>query len=367
MNANQDTIDWVLYLERQQSLFLIASFVKPYGSMLREATGFEFVHQLHTYKSGIGAFYRSAFEMERADKFFLDIVKRRDNILSVWQEMGTQYNEIANKLIAEFSAKNVFAKAKKEYREVYKNFETILLYGTVIPYRILSGINFSIEHGADKKEFEYALDLFEPLRAETRYPQLMDVMIPYFWKVAALITHYNDHTLFSFLTPSELERLLLGSFQFNTREIEKRNRGCTFWCDSRTQNILFNYDLKFLDQIGISIKSSRDIKEVKGNIANKGRTQGKVRVINNIAQSKDFNQGDIVVSINTNPSLMAVLVKCGAIVTDEGGIMCHAAIVSRELHIPCIIGTKIATKVFKDGDMVEVDADNGVVRLIQRI
>jgi len=53
-----------------------------------------------------------------------------------------------------------------------------------------------------------------------------------------------------------------------------------------------------------------------------------------------------------------------AIVTDEGGLSCHAAIVARELGVPCIVGTKIATKVFKDGDLVEVDADKGIVRKI---
>jgi pyruvate,water dikinase len=56
--------------------------------------------------------------------------------------------------------------------------------------------------------------------------------------------------------------------------------------------------------------------------------------------------------------------KAGAIVTEQGGVTSHAAIVSRELGIPCLIGTKIATKVFKDGDMVEVDATKGIVRKI---
>jgi len=61
---------------------------------------------------------------------------------------------------------------------------------------------------------------------------------------------------------------------------------------------------------------------------------------------------------------MPAIQKCSAIVTDEGGIMCHAAIVARELKKPCIIGTKVATKVIKDGDMLEVDADKGIVRIL---
>jgi pyruvate,water dikinase len=79
---------------------------------------------------------------------------------------------------------------------------------------------------------------------------------------------------------------------------------------------------------------------------------------------KKFNKGEIVISINTNPSLLPILREANAIITDEGGIMCHAAIVSRELKKPCIIGTKIATQVLKDGDLVEVDANEGVVRIL---
>ncbi|TSC53383.1 MAG: pyruvate, water dikinase, partial [Parcubacteria group bacterium LiPW_39] len=55
-----------------------------------------------------------------------------------------------------------------------------------------------------------------------------------------------------------------------------------------------------------------------------------------------------------------------AIITDQGGILCHAAIISREMEIPCIINTKIATKVLKDGDLVEVDAEKGIVKKINR-
>jgi pyruvate,water dikinase len=66
----------------------------------------------------------------------------------------------------------------------------------------------------------------------------------------------------------------------------------------------------------------------------------------------------------TRPDYVPAMKKAAAIVTNEGGITCHAAIVSRELGIPCIIGTKIATEVFKDGDVVEVNANHGWVRRI---
>ena len=66
----------------------------------------------------------------------------------------------------------------------------------------------------------------------------------------------------------------------------------------------------------------------------------------------------------TEPSYLPIMKKAAAFITNEGGVLCHAAIVARELQKPCIIGTKIATHVFKDGDLVEVDADSGIIKKI---
>jgi len=76
---------------------------------------------------------------------------------------------------------------------------------------------------------------------------------------------------------------------------------------------------------------------------------------------------DIIVAVMTRPDYVPAMKKAAAIITDEGGITCHAAIISRELKKPCVIGTKIATQVLNDGDLVEVDADEGVVRVLERV
>lgn len=68
----------------------------------------------------------------------------------------------------------------------------------------------------------------------------------------------------------------------------------------------------------------------------------------------------------TTPDCIIAIHKASAIVTDEGDVLSHASIVSREFGIPCVIGTKIATKVLKDGDIVKVDAKNGIVKIINK-
>lgn len=73
--------------------------------------------------------------------------------------------------------------------------------------------------------------------------------------------------------------------------------------------------------------------------------------------------GEVLVATMTQPRLMLAVEKAGAIVTDEGGMLCHAVLVSREFNLPCVIGTERATHVLHDGDLVEVDGDAGVVRI----
>ncbi len=106
------------------------------------------------------------------------------------------------------------------------------------------------------------------------------------------------------------------------------------------------------------------VSELKGKIAFQGKVRGKAKIIMSVKDFNKFKKGDILISPMTTVDFNPYLNKVAAIVTDEGGITCHASIISRELGVPCIIGTKIATKVFKDGDLVEVNAHQGIIKKI---
>ncbi len=121
----------------------------------------------------------------------------------------------------------------------------------------------------------------------------------------------------------------------------------------------------FLDRFDALMKE-KDISEIKGSSAFKGVVQGVVKIVLSPLDFGKVNDGDILVSSTTRPDFLPVMQKVKGFVTNEGGLLSHAAIVARELKKPCIIGTKIATKVLKDGDLVEVDAEKGVVRVIKR-
>lgn len=108
------------------------------------------------------------------------------------------------------------------------------------------------------------------------------------------------------------------------------------------------------------------VQELKGMVACLGKVKGKVKLINHSNDLEKIEKGDIFVAKYTFPSFTPYMSKSAAIVTDEGGLTSHAAIVSRELRIPCLVGTKIATKVLKDGDLVEVDAIKGFIKILKK-
>jgi phosphoenolpyruvate synthase/pyruvate phosphate dikinase len=105
-------------------------------------------------------------------------------------------------------------------------------------------------------------------------------------------------------------------------------------------------------------------KQISGQPASPGLARGRVHVVWAIEEIATVKKGEILVAPATTPAHVPAMEKAAAIVTDEGGLLSHAAIVSRELGVPCIVGTKIGTKALKDGDLVEVDASKGIVRKI---
>ncbi|MFA5886272.1 MAG: PEP-utilizing enzyme [Patescibacteria group bacterium] len=105
--------------------------------------------------------------------------------------------------------------------------------------------------------------------------------------------------------------------------------------------------------------------EIEGARAMGGKIVGRARLILKKGDINKIKAGEILVTTMTSPDFIAAMKKAAAIVTDEGGLTCHAAIISRELGLPCVIGTKIATRVIKDGDWLEVNANHGIIKIIR--
>jgi len=109
-------------------------------------------------------------------------------------------------------------------------------------------------------------------------------------------------------------------------------------------------------------------RELRGNVASKGGKEkifGTAKIILE-PKDKEIKSSEILITSMTRPDFVPLMRKALAVVTDEGGITCHAAIVSREMNKPCIIGTKNSSRVIKDGDKLELGMNHGVVKVLKK-
>jgi pyruvate,water dikinase len=151
------------------------------------------------------------------------------------------------------------------------------------------------------------------------------------------------------------------------KEVQKRKMGCfllnsVVYSDLKKLNYVLQKNNLRLEKVKLE-----DISEIHGITAMRGYARGIVKNIRTKNEISKVKPGDILVTQMTSPDYIPAIKVSSAIITDEGGSLCHAAIVSRELGIPCVIGSKIATKVLKDGDLVGVDANKGVVKILKRV
>jgi len=148
--------------------------------------------------------------------------------------------------------------------------------------------------------------------------------------------------------------------------LKKRMKYSVFYALKGERTFLVGAEARKWYKENVKEEKIEELGELKGTSAFAGLVEGKVKVINHPNEMNKMEKRDILVSHSTNPNLLPAMVKAAAIVTDVGGITCHAAIVSREFKIPCVVGTKIATQGLKDNDLVEVDAEKGIVRKVKK-
>ncbi len=171
-----------------------------------------------------------------------------------------------------------------------------------------------------------------------------------------------------YMYPHEFKNLLLNK-KYSASKLNERLKYSLQYSVGKLENDFLLEGEKadrFLKSLHFIKEEIDNIDMLDGDCASPGRARGRVSVVNVPNDMQKVQKGDILVSIATNPDLIPAIKKASAIITDIGGITCHAAIVSRELNIPCVIGTKMATKIFKDGDVVDVDATHGKATVIQR-
>lgn len=230
-----------------------------------------------------------------------------------------------------------------------------------------SAVNFLIELALHATVFSYfsypvakeigdqeLIKISERLRAISYYPEIVA-------KIINPLAQLKAGDSYNLMTINEL--LNNKSTEIKLRLKESKNNKRFVYAKLDGKEIIWYTD----NIIGIieKLEKTEINKSVSGQPGYPGKVTGKVKLILSNDINIKFNKGDILITPTSNPTLMPLIIKAGAIVTDEGGVTSHAAIISRELKKPSVIGTKYATHVFKDGDMVEVDANSGLVKKLK--
>lgn len=211
-----------------------------------------------------------------------------------------------------------------------------------------------------KVEITHMFAYLKEMRDDYRRPAYY-VLVP-FWRELARRTGLTFEDA-NYQTTKELMDILLKKRGPNRRAIAARKKKYALVL---TNGKLLIYSGAQADEVGKIVPGRGLSRDLTGTVANRGWARGRVKVVYHQGEFGKFKKGEILVTTMTHPEFLPLMKTAKAIITDEGGITSHAAIVSRELGVPCVIGTKIATKVFKDGDLVEVDANKGVVRKLTK-
>lgn len=159
------------------------------------------------------------------------------------------------------------------------------------------------------------------------------------------------------------EIIKLAEYALKLEEHYKKPQDTEFAIEN---NEIFIVQTRPITTIGKRV-SKKDVKEIHGDpiltglAASPGVAAGKVKIIEDLEDLPKIKQGDVLVTEMTNPDMVVSMQKSSAIVTNEGGLTAHAAIVSREMGIPCIVGTREATTKLKEGEVITVDGYNGKI------
>ncbi|MBI5002588.1 hypothetical protein HZC31_04335 [Candidatus Woesearchaeota archaeon] len=334
--------NWQYYLTRPFNLFGASLWHTWYESEeWKRVLGARFPDVLFLEeKKDVARCYRPKEQVEAYNKCAKEIYTNTKKIRTLL-EKAEQLNKQAERILAK--------KETLTLQEAVQFLIILSLHATALPYRAGEFLNEIKDKEVIKKT--------EQLRAISYYPRIIEEIIIPLAQKEAKKAGVNENAV-NYLTYKEI---LAKEWQkYNERKNQEGNY--VYAVIDEKEYISFRTDAEKIIEMLEPITKEQ---EIKGRCAYPGIVKGRVRIVNDrTIKGVIFNKGEILVSVSTSPIYMPFIEKATAIITDEGGLVCHAAILSRELKIPCVIGTKNATRMLKDGDLVEVDAEKGIVKKI---
>jgi len=351
-------LPWTKVWTTEYSLITVWLFGRELTEVCKAELGFSVKHFFVEIEGDLATGFRSDSEMKR---FAADATRRMagekdylDEIIQTMYEIKEEIEKLLRLPPPEVMKPEEFKK--------FINLHNRFLPYFIIPLRAPDGLP---ETGLPQKKIDKLFEKCKDARlaTETFYTEI-EAFLHRLFKHAAGDAKINDKLL-RVVTPDEFVSFLESGSLPTTEILEERYRYCVVVTDPGKNELVVGESAREIIRQITKVDVTK-IEEFKGVIANKGVACGIVRIISTEEDMDKFKGGDILVSPMTRPDFLPVMKNSAAYVTDAGGQLCHVAIVARELNKPCIISTKFATQVLRDGDEVEVDADEGVVRILKR-
>ena len=320
---------------------------------LQNLVGKFFPHNLITFENGVSANYLVTQELNDYCTHLVDQIKLDESTTHKWSEQVMHTTDLIMDFMKELDEKETFIKAD------YCQLQDLRQQITVANFSIKKVIDYLPDNLKDKN-----LELFSKVRVYTEpvyneTDRLLKKIAKFF-----LGDKLSDKAI-SVIVKEEMDNFFEKSVIPNNNNLENRYAGCALLFDAQGKCQIFQGE-EYGEIMQAITKQSLN-REIKGMVAYKGKARGRVRIVLDPNHAPNFEEGDILVAGMTRPEYLSLMKKSVAFVTDAGGLLSHAAIVARELKKPCIVGTEVATKVLKDGDMVEVDAELGIIKILDKI
>lgn len=322
--------DFSRHCVRDVSVFTCSIFGETYVRSFRELWGIEFSAVLWVVRNrNMAIFYRSRSEHDHFDEVMGKRMMKKEFASGISGKLKS-YTDWLNRFMKEKNRKELFLANKKEFVDAYRTF---FAYHQAVYW----GGDFICRNNPKFKEIIGNLD------SAYKYNEMV---IP---DIEAYLADLGvDH------------------LRYDDAEGNVGDRGLLF-LNSRKKEEFFGDELDELEEfIKSKEKSVENLKVLKGIGIYKGKVKGNVKLITDLNSLGDVEQGSILVTMMTRPQFNKQIKNARAIVTDEGGMLCHASILAREARIPSVVGTKTATKFLKGGDLIEVDADKGTIKILER-
>lgn len=316
---------------------------------LKKLIGIGYSQSFLIIEKGMGAYYTPKVEVEKQIKILTADLDKTKKLLAEFPRYKLKLKEALEKLIKEVDDKNYSCDSFKKFLGVYRQYVGFRVLTRILGYKEDLSKDFLKKVGQIRMDYK------------NEWTKAREVLDNIWSKIAR---HYKvpEESIKSLTLKEFLNGLSIS--KFDPRVLERNRKKIVLYRDKHSERILVGGKAeKFIEStLGKTKIEKTDI--MRGQVACLGSVRGTVKVILEPEEIKT-KQKFILVTSMTTPAFVPILKHARAIITDEGGLTCHAAIISRELKIPCVIGTKTATKVLKDGDLVEVDANKGIVRKLK--